>query len=216
VTKEWILNMATNRWGLNKKNSVGPVALWIRECDPKSLAEWEKYYLTKLAAFLKEKGIKLEPEKYITFLGQKLYVKVSEIMKAEIDEVTPEDCTEYIKKLLINRTFDGYQNEVITVYGYLKNILGVEIQPAPDKWDRLYNVDFFIKTSNKTIGLQIKPLTYEQLPEVHKWRQWLASTHEKFKKEQGGEVFIIFTTTKDRNKVIHNPEVIEEIKRSLR
>jgi len=216
VTKEWILNMATNRWGLNKKNSVGPVALWIRECDPKSLAEWEKYYLTKLATFLKEKGIELEPEKYITFLGQRLYVKVSEIMKAEIDEVTPEDCIEYIKELLINRTFDGYQNEVITVYGYLKNILGVEIQPAPDKWDRLYNVDFFIKTSNKTIGLQIKPLTYEQLPEVHKWRQWLASTHEQFKKEQGGEVFIIFTTTKDRNKVIHNPEVIEEIKRSLR
>ncbi len=215
MTKEWILNMATNRWGLNKKNSVGPVALWIRECGPKSLAEWQKYYLTKLADFLKEKGINLEPEKYITFLGQKLYVKVSETMKAEIDEVTPEDCIEYIKNLLINRTFDGYQNEVITVYGYLKNILGVEIQPAPDKWDRLYNVDFFIKTSNKTIGLQIKPLTYEQLPEVHKWRQWLASTHEQFKKEQGGEVFIIFTTTKDRNKVIHNPEVIEEIKSCL-
>jgi len=64
--------------------------------------------------------------------------------------------------------------------------------------DRLYNVDFFIKTSNKTIGLQIKPLTYEQLPEVHKWRQWLTSTHERFKKEQGGEVFIIFTTTKEQ------------------
>jgi len=71
VAKEWILNMATNRWGLNKKNSVGPVALWIRECDPKSLAEWQKYYLTKLANFLREKGINLEPEKYITFLGQK-------------------------------------------------------------------------------------------------------------------------------------------------
>ena len=193
--------MTTNRWGLNKKNSVGPVALWVRECAPKSISDWQKYYLTKLAGFLKEKGINLEPENNITFLGQKLYVKISETMKAEIDEVTQEDCLEYIKKLLINRTFEGYQNEIMTVYAYLENILGVEIQPAPDKWDRLYNVDFFIKKSDKTIGLQIKPLTYEQLPEIHKWRQWLASTHERFKKEQGGEVFIIFTTTKDRKRL---------------
>ncbi len=28
MAKEWILNMATNRWGLNKKTSVGPVAQW--------------------------------------------------------------------------------------------------------------------------------------------------------------------------------------------
>ena len=207
--------MTTNRWGLNKKNSVGPVALWVRECAPKSISDWQKYYLTKLAGFLEEKGINLEPENYITFLGQKLYVKISETMKAEIDEVTQEDCLEYIKKLLINRTFEGYQNEIMTVYAYLENILGVEIQPAPDKWDRLYNIDFFMKKSDKTIGLQIKPLTYEQLPEIHKWRQWLASTHERFKKEQGGEVFIIFTTTKDRKKVIHNKEVITEIKKSL-
>lgn len=26
MTKEWILNIATNRWRLNKKDSVGPVS----------------------------------------------------------------------------------------------------------------------------------------------------------------------------------------------
>jgi len=30
MAKEWILNMATNRWKLNQKNSVGPVSEWIR------------------------------------------------------------------------------------------------------------------------------------------------------------------------------------------
>jgi len=29
MSKEWVLNMATNRWGLNKKSSVGPVSVWI-------------------------------------------------------------------------------------------------------------------------------------------------------------------------------------------
>ncbi len=66
MAKEWILNQSMNRWGLNKKNSVGPV---------------------------------------------------SEL------------------------------------------ILGVQIKPAPDDWDRLYNVDFFIEVKNKYIGIQIKPIT---------------------------------------------------------
>jgi len=48
VAKEWILNMATNRWGLNKKDKVGPVAKWIREVAPKSIEEWERAYLRLL------------------------------------------------------------------------------------------------------------------------------------------------------------------------
>lgn len=215
MAKEWILNIATNRWGLNKKNSVGPVALWIRECQPKTVSDWEEYYFRKLRDFLKEKGMNFEPEEYITHLGLKLYIKISETLAAEIDEVTENDCVDYIRNLLINRTYDGYQNEVKAIYEYLENLLGVKIHPAPDKWDRLYNVDFFIKTDDKLVGLQIKPLTYEQLPEIHKWREWLERTHKKFKNEQGGEVFIIFTTTKDRKKVIHNIEAIDKIKELL-
>ena len=40
MAKEWILNIATNRWGLNKKDSVGPVSQWIRECSPKTIEDW--------------------------------------------------------------------------------------------------------------------------------------------------------------------------------
>jgi hypothetical protein len=215
LAKEWILNIATNRWGLNKKNSVGPVALWIRECVPKTLSDWEQYYLQKLAEFLKEKKINLKPDEYITYLGQKLYVKISETLTAEINDVTEADCIEYIRNLIINRTYEGYHNEVKTIYEYLENIFGIKIYPAPDKWDRIYNVDFYLRAPNRLIGLQIKPLTYEQLPEIHKWRKWLERTHEKFKEEEGGDVFIIFTTTKDRKKIIYNQEVIDQIRELL-
>lgn len=44
MAKEWILNQSMNRWGLNKKNSVGPVSELIRKCAPKKLDEWEIYY----------------------------------------------------------------------------------------------------------------------------------------------------------------------------
>ena len=55
------------------------------------------------------------------------------------------------------------------------------------KWDRLYNVDFYIEVSGKYIGIQIKPITYNQAPEIHKWKELLSETHEKFEKEYGGK-----------------------------
>ncbi len=48
MSKEWILNIATNRWGLNKKSNVGPVSQWIRECAPKSLEDWKHFYYKNL------------------------------------------------------------------------------------------------------------------------------------------------------------------------
>jgi len=216
MAKEWILNMATNRWRLNKKESVGPVSQWIRECDPKTIKDWENFYYQKLAEMLKEKGIGFPPQKYIQDLGRKLYTKITEVIEAEIEEVREEDCLQYIYNLIIKRTFDGYQTEIKTIYGQLQEILKVSIRPAPDKWDRLYNVDFYIEVKGKYIGLQIKPITYEQTPEVYRWKEWLSKTHDKFEKDRGGKVFIVFSIKKNDKKIIYNPEVIDEIQKEVK
>jgi len=215
MAKEWILNMATNRWGLNKKERVGPVSLWIRECSPKTVEDWEPFYYRKLGQMLKEREIDLSPREYIQELGRKLYTKITEVIQAEIEEVTEEDCLRYIYNLVINRTFDGYQTEINTIYGQLKRILKIEINPAPDEWDRLYNVDFYIRIGSKHIGLQIKPITYEQTPEIYRWKEWLSKTHDKFEKDKGGKVFIVFSIKREGKKMIYNPEVTEEIKREI-
>ncbi len=215
MAKEWILNMATNRWGLNKKESVGPVSEWIRECEPKNVKEWEKRYLKKLKNFLSNKGIPFKPKEYLENLGKKLYTKITEVIRAEIDEVSEEDCVEYIYNLVIQRTFDGYQNEVETIYKILQRELKVDIKPAPDEWDRRYNVDFYIEVRGKYIGLQIKPITYKQTPEIHRWKKWLGRTHKNFEEKFGGKVFIIFSIKKGDKKEIYNSEVIEEIKREI-
>ncbi len=215
MAKEWILNIATNRWGLNKKNSVGPVSQWIRECSPRSVSEWEKYYLDRLSEFLKSKGIDISPQEYLRELGRKLYVKITEVIQAEIEEVTEEDCVKYIHNLVINRTFDGYLNEIKTIYGKLQKMLGVDVKPAPDEWDRLYNVDFYIEVNGRYIGIQIKPITYEQTPEIHKWKSWLERTHRKFEEKMGGRVFVVFSIKKDGKKEIYNNEVIGEIRKEI-
>ncbi len=215
MAKEWVLNIATNRWGLNKKDRVGPVSQWIRECGPRNLDEWRKFYYSKLSEFLKSKGVEVPPEEYIDDLGRKLYVKITEVIQSEIDEVTEMDCIQYIRNLVINRTYDGYVTEIRTIYGRLQQELGVEIKPAPDEWDRLYNVDFYIQVGEGYIGLQIKPVTYKQMPEAHRWKEWLSKSHEKFRKKFGGSVFIVFSVKVGREKRICNPEVIDEIRREI-
>ena len=86
------------RWGLTKKNKVGPVAELIRKCEPKTLKEWEEYYLRN--AYSKE---------YLEQLWKTLFIKVTDICKAEIENVSEEDCINFIYELVINRTYDGYK-----------------------------------------------------------------------------------------------------------
>src|SRR4030042_3629108 len=215
MAKEWILNRANERWGLNKKISVGPVSLWIRECDPKNIREWEDYYFSKLEKMIREKDIDLGPQEYLKELGVKLYTKISEVIREEIDEVTEDDCIDFVYNLVINRTFDGYHTEKETIYGQLQDILGISIKAAPDEWERTYNVDFFIEIKGKYIGLQIKPITYEQSPELYLQKQWIKKTHDAFYQNYGGKVFIIFSIKKDKQKVIQNREIIAEIKKEI-
>jgi hypothetical protein len=216
MSKEWILNIATNRWGLNKKNSVGPAAEWIRECSPKKIEEWESCYKDKLKKFLERKKIYIKPDEYLEDLGKKLYTKISEVLKKEIEEVSEEDCIVYIKNLVINRTFEGYQTEINTIYSILEKELGVKLIPAPDNWDRLYNVDFYIQVKDKYIGIQIKPIPYNQTPEIHKWKDWLEKSHKKFKEKFGGDVFTVFSVKNEAGrKEIWNKEVIKDIKKAI-
>ncbi|MCS7187992.1 MAG: hypothetical protein RMK89_13725 [Armatimonadota bacterium] len=64
--------------------------------------------------------------------------------------------------------------------------------------------------------IQIKPVTYSQTPEIHKWREWMRKSHERFGRERCGKVFIVFSVTeKGGAKRIFNPEVIGEIQREM-
>ena len=115
-------------------------------------------------------------------------------------------------KLVIDRTFDGYMTEIKTIYGQLQQVIDLKIEPAPDKWDRLYNIDFFIKVKDKYIGLQIKPVSgVSHIPEIFKERNNQMLTHKKFTEEFGGKVFYVYSLKDGEKKKIHNQEVIQGI-----
>ncbi len=212
MAKEWILNSVMNRFQLNFKRNVGPTSESIRNCAPKTIEEWREYYFSKV-----------KPKKHIEELGKKSYTKITEVIQSEVQEVTEQDCIDYMIQLVIDRTFDGYQTEITTVYGILQKALdelGVKIESAPDEWDRLFNVDFFVKIKEKYIGLRIKPVTSTggaiQLPEIFKEKMIQEETHKKFTEVFGCKVFYIYSVKAGDKKEIYNKEIIEEIKEEIK
>jgi len=206
--RETLLNYGMNRWGLNKANSVGPTSELIRNCAPKSFKEWEEYYFSN-AVQKKRNGIIVTRE-YLTDLGQKLYIKLSEVVQNELESIQEDECIDYAYNLVLNRTYEGYKNEINTVYGQLESILGVKIQPAPDEWDRTFNVDFFIHVKDKFIGLQIKSVSGLAL-DHYQWEKMHEQNHTKFEKKYGGRVFFIYSRKSGKKAKINNPSVIEDI-----
>ena len=201
MAKEWILNSAMNRFQLNFKRNIGPTSESIRQCAPKTIEEWREYYF---------KNVRSKED--IESLGKKLYIKITEVIQAEVEEITEQDCIDYMFQMVIDRTFNGYMSEIKTIYGQLERELGLKIEPAPDEWDRLYNVDFYVKIKDKFIGIQIKPVNQGiQLSQIFKEKGLQKRTHEKFTKEYGGKVFYIFSSKSGDKKVIVNREVIGEI-----
>lgn len=211
MAKEWILNSAMNRFQLNFKRNVGPTSESIRNCSPKSLIDWENYYYSNVRT-----------KQHIEELGKKLYTKITEIIKYEVNDISEEDCINYMVQLVIDRTYEGYKTEIDTIYGQLENILSLKIKPASDEWDRKFNVDFYFEIQNsqneiKYIGIQIKPINKNiQLPEIHKEYKLQETTHLKFTKMYGGKVFYIYSTKNSNGKkIIQNIEVIDEIKSEI-
>ena len=205
MAKEWILNSVMNRFQLNFKRNVGPTSESIRKCAPRTVGEWQEYYF-----------INVKPREHIEELGRKLYVKITEVIRSEIDTVSEQDCIDYMIQLVIDRTFDGYHTEITTIYGQLENLVDVKIKPAPDEWDRLFNVDFYIEIDGKYIGLQIKPVSNSShIPEIFKERSLQEGTHRTFTEKFGGKVFYIFSIKKGDKKAIYNEEVVEEIRTEI-
>ena len=91
------------------------------------------------------------------------------------------------------RELDGKRNVLAdSDRPQLQEILKVKIEPAPDEWDRLFNVDFFIKINEKYIGLQIKPVSQvSSIPEIYKERGIQHKSHIEFTKQYGGKVFYL-------------------------
>jgi hypothetical protein len=164
--KEWVLNIAFNRWQFNRPKYVGELSRTIREVAPSTLEEWKTYYLSQTSLPGIKQMLGNNMEEHLLEIGRRLYVKISEQLKAEIETITEEDCIQYVYEVVINRTYEGYETEKETVYKQLDHTLGVKLEPAPDEWDRAYNVDFIYLLGTKLLAFK------SSLPPIRKHQNY--------------------------------------------
>jgi len=94
--------------------------------------------------------------------------------------------------------------------------LGCKIEPALDEWNRPYGVDFYIKIKDRYIGLQVKPAGgVSHIPQIFNEKALQEETHKEFLLKYGGDVFYIISIKSGNKKIIHNTDVIKDIKKEI-
>lgn len=214
--KEKVLNYACQTYQLSRPNKVGAVMSLIRECQPKSIQDWEKWYLENAHTDGKN-SVKVTKD-VLKELGERLYVKIKEIVIPEwqeaFNQLTLQDCVDYIYNLTINRTYDGFNREISVVTGTLaKEFPEVKFVESEPELDHAGDIDYLGWIGDKAFGIQIKPVTAKASFGNYSPSERMKASFREFEKKYGGKVFIIFSVDDEiKNKKILK-EVQDEIKR---
>lgn len=208
--KEKVLNYACQTYQLSRPNKVGAVMALIRECQPKTIEEWEAWYF-KNAVTDGKSAYKVTQES-LHELGIRLYEKITEVVIPEWQEafnsLTQQDCVEYIHNLTINRTFDGYIREKSVVNDVLAKIFpSVRFEESPSELDHAGDIDYIGYVGTKGFGIQIKPVTAKSNFGNYSASERMKANFQAFEEEYGGKVFIVFSLDGE----IANQEVVKNI-----
>ncbi len=212
--KEKVLNYACQIYQLSRPNKVGAVMSLIRECQPKSIEEWEKWYLEN--AYTEGKISAKVTKDALKELGERLYVKIKEIVIPEWQEafsqLTLQDCLDYIYNLTVNRTYDGFYREKSVVTGTLeKKLPDVKFVESEPELDHAGDIDYLGYVGEKAFGIQIKPITAKANFGNYSPSERMKASFREFEQKYGGKVFIIFSMDDE----IKNIEAPEEIKKEI-
>jgi hypothetical protein len=212
--KEKVLNYACQTYQLSRPNKVGAVMSLIRECQPATIQEWERWYFKN--AFTDSKTPTKITSEILRELGERLYTKITEVVIPEWQEafsqLSPQDCLDYIHNLTINRTFDGFVREKSVVNDGLSKIFPDTIFEESDtELDHAGDIDYIARIGNKALGIQIKPVTAKANFGNYSPTERMKSSFADFKEKYGGRVFIVFSLDGE----IGNKEVIVQIKKEI-
>lgn len=212
--KERVLNYACQTYQLSRPNKVGAVMALIPDCQPVSYEEWQKWYFEN-AHTAGKNSTKITVES-LKELGERLYAKIKEVVipewEAAFRELTEQDCIDYIYNLTINRTYDGYLREKSVINDGLAKIFSdIEFEESDPELDHAGDIDYIAKIGDKCIGIQIKPVTASANFGSYSLTERMKASFESFKKQFGGNVFIVFSLDGE----IANKEVIEQIREEI-
>jgi hypothetical protein len=208
--KEKVLNYACQTYQLSRPNKVGVVMALIRQCQPKTIEEWETWYFEN--AYTDGKNTFKVTKESLEELGNRLHEKITEVVIPEWQEafrnLTLQDCIDYIHNLTINRTFDGYIREKSVVNDGLAKLYPlVRFEESPPDLDHAGDIDYLGHIGEKAFGIQIKPVTARSNFGNYSVSERMKAGFQDFELSYGGKVFIVFSLDGE----IDNKEVLNEI-----
>ena len=208
--KEKVLNYATQTYQLLRPNKVGTVMALIRECQPKTIEDWEKWYFENANTDGKT-PTKITKES-LAELGERLYEKIRVIVIPEwteaFNQLTLQDCIDYIHNLTINRTYDGFIREKSVIEDNLaKEFPNVKFEESDPELDHAGDIDYLGWVGEKAFGIQIKPVTAKANFGNYSATERMKASFSDFTKKFGGQVFVVFSI----DDKIKNEEVIGQI-----
>ncbi|MDR0574167.1 MAG: MjaI family restriction endonuclease [Tannerella sp.] len=212
--KEKDLNYACQTCQLSRPNKVGAVMALIRECQPQTISDWEKWYFENACTEAKTRT-KITQES-LQELGERLYEKITEVVipewEAAFKALTLQDCIDYIFNLTINRTFDGFIREKSVVNDGLAKIFPeLTFEESDPELDHAGDIDYIAKVGDKALGIQIKPVTAKANFGNYSATERMKASFTNFEAQFGGKVFVAFSLDGE----IANREIIEEIRQEL-
>jgi len=214
--KEHVLNYTAQRYGLTRPNKVGPVMELIRKCQPKTIEDWEKFFWKN--AYTKKADSEKVDKELIEELGKRLYEKINAVVIPEwtkaFEEITEEDCIDYIVDVTIRRTFNGFYREKSVVFDNLaKEFPELVFEESDSDLDHAGDIDYIAKVPEtcKTIGLQIKPITANIAFSGYSVSERMKKNFTFFEEAYQGKAFVVFS---EKDKIV-NKEVVDQIRQYL-
>ena len=179
----------------------------IRECQPKKFEDWEQWYFENADTDGKT-PTKITKES-LEELGGRLHEKIIGTVIPEWTEafnnLTKQDCIDYIYNLTINRTYDGYIREKSVIWDNLaKEFPEVRFEESDPQLNHAGDIDYLGWAGEKAFGIQIKPITAKANFGNYSATERMSASFDDFTKKYGGKVFIVFSVD-DR---IANTDVI--------
>lgn len=208
--KEKVLNFACQNYQLSRPNKVGAVMALIRECQPKTFEEWEKWYFDNAYTSGTKKN-KITHE-VLNELGNRLYEKITSIVipewTAAFNSLTLDDCISYIYNLTLNRTYDGYRREKSVINDNLeKRFNNVRFEESDPELDHAGDIDYLGFVGDLAFGIQIKPVTAQSNFGNYSPTERMKNSFDEFTKKYKGKVFVVFSI----DEKIQNENIIKEI-----
>ena len=154
--------------------------------------------------------------KIVEELGERLYEKITEVVIPELTEafnqITKQDCYDYVYEVTLPRTFDGFLTEKSVINDFLaKKFPDVVFEESDSDLDHSGDIDYIGKVGGKAFGIQIKPVTANSNFGNYNLSERMQANFQQFEENYGGKVFILFSSKVGNKKEVKNKDVLDEI-----